>query len=104
MYLSPDADGALLAGVAGGDGGAFDDLYARYASVAAGVAAGVARSILGEAVLAKDAVQEAFLSGRVATRGALRPGARQRPVLAADHCPSLRDRRAPPALRGPLGQ
>jgi len=58
MYLSPDADGALLARVAGGDGAAFDALYGRYAAVAAGVA----RGILGEAALAEDAVQEAFLA------------------------------------------
>ncbi len=58
MDLSPDADGALLARVAGGDGAAFDALYGRYAAVAAGVA----RGILGEAALAEDAVQEAFLT------------------------------------------
>ncbi len=58
MYLSADADDALLARVAGGDGAAFDALYARYAPVAARVA----RSILGEAALAEDAVQEAFLT------------------------------------------
>ncbi len=58
MYLSSDADGALLARVAGGDGAMFDALYACYAPVAAGVA----RGILGEAGLAEDAVQEAFLA------------------------------------------
>ncbi len=58
MYLSADADGALLARVASGDGAAFDALYGRYASLSAGLA----RSILGEAALAEDAVQEAFLT------------------------------------------
>ncbi len=58
MYISPDADGALLARVASGDGAAFDALYGRYV----GVALGVARGILGEAGLAEDAVQEAFLA------------------------------------------
>jgi len=58
MYLSPDADGALLARMAGGDGAAFDALYARYVRVATGLA----RGILGEPALAEDAVQEAFLA------------------------------------------
>ena len=58
MYLSPDVDGALLLRMAGGDGAAFDALYGRYAPVAAGVA----RGMLGEAGLAEDAVQEAFLA------------------------------------------
>ncbi len=58
MYLSPDVDGTLLTLVAGGDGAAFDALYGRYAAVAAGVA----RGLLGEAGLAEDAVQEAFLA------------------------------------------
>ena len=58
MNISPDADGALLLRVAGGDGVAFDTLYGRYAVVVAGVA----RGILGEAALAEDAVQEAFLA------------------------------------------
>jgi len=58
MYISPDADGALLVRVASGDGAAFDALYGRYAPVAAGVA----RGILGEVGLAEDAVQEAFLA------------------------------------------
>ncbi len=58
MYLSPDADSALLARVVGGDSAAFDALYGRYAPVAAGLA----RGILGEAALAEDAVQEAFLA------------------------------------------
>ncbi len=58
MYSSSDADGALLTRVAGGDGAAFDALYGRYAPVAVGVA----RGILGEAGLAEDAVQEAFLA------------------------------------------
>ncbi len=58
MYISPNAEGALLTRVAGGDGAAFDALYARYAAVATGVA----RGILGEPALAEDAVQEAFLT------------------------------------------
>ncbi len=58
MYLSPDADGALLARVAGGDGAAFDALYGRYAPLAERLA----RGILGEPALAEDAVQEAFLA------------------------------------------
>ncbi len=58
MYISPDADGALLVRVASGDGAAFDALYGRYVMVALGVA----RGILGEAGLAEDAVQEAFLA------------------------------------------
>ncbi len=58
LYLSPDAEGALLARVAGGDGAAFDALYARYVPVATGLA----RGILGELGLAEDAVQEAFLA------------------------------------------
>jgi len=58
MYISPDTDGVLLTRVAGGDGAAFDDLYARYVRVATGLA----RGILGEPALAEDAVQEAFLA------------------------------------------
>ena len=58
MYISPDVDGALLARVAGGDGAAFDALYARYGHVAEGLA----QSILREPGLAEDAVQEAFLA------------------------------------------
>ncbi len=58
MYISPNAEGALLTRVAGGDGAAFDELYARYVRVATGLA----RGILGEPALAEDAVQEAFLA------------------------------------------
>ena len=58
MYISPAADGAVLSRVAGGDGAAFDDLYARYAPVAGAVALRVLR----EPGLAEDAVQEAFLA------------------------------------------
>ncbi len=55
---SPDADGTLLARVAGGDGAAFDDLYARYGHMATGLAQGILRA----PELAEDAVQEAFLA------------------------------------------
>ncbi len=58
MHLSTGEDGALLVRVAGGDGAAFEELYARHA----GVAMGLARGLLGEAALAEDAVQEAFLA------------------------------------------
>ncbi len=34
MYISPDADGALLVRMASGDGAAFDALYGRYVMVA----------------------------------------------------------------------
>jgi len=58
MYISPDSDGALLSRVAGGDGAAFDALYARYAHLAAVLALG----ILYARGLVEDAVQEAFLA------------------------------------------
>jgi len=48
----------LRARVAAGDGPAFDDLYARYAHLAAVLAL----SILHEPALVEDAVQEAFLA------------------------------------------
>jgi len=43
MYISPDSDGALLSRVAGGDGAAFDALYARYAHLAAVLALGICK-------------------------------------------------------------
>ena len=58
MYISPDSDAALLARVAAGDGPAFDDLYARYAPMAAVLAQG----ILHDPALVEDALQEAFLA------------------------------------------
>ncbi len=58
MYISPASDAALLARVAAGDGAAFDDLYRRYAPVAAVLAL----DILHDPALVEDALQEAFLA------------------------------------------
>jgi len=58
MYISPASDAALLTHVAVGDGAAFDDLYRRYAPVAAVLAQG----ILHDPALVEDALQEAFLA------------------------------------------
>ncbi len=58
MYIPPTSDGALLARVAAGDGAAFDELYRRYAPVAAVLAQG----ILHDPALVEDALQEAFLA------------------------------------------
>ncbi len=84
MYLSPDADGALLARMASGDGAAFDALYGRYAPVAVGLA----RSILGEAALAEDAVQEAFLAvwRRAARYDPARGSVRSWLLIIVRHC------------------
>jgi len=93
MYLSADTDGALLTRVAGGDGAAFDDLYARYAAVAAGLA----RGLWGEAGLAEDAVQEAFLAvWRQASRyDPARGSARSWLLTIVRHCAIDAHRRRP---------
>ena len=58
MYISPASDAALLTHVAAGDGPAFDDLYRRFAPVAAVLAL----DILRDPALVEDALQEAFLA------------------------------------------